>query len=272
MFNGIKVYKGTTLAEKVAILPAQVRVKIDWLMKQEGAAIDNASIILADLCGVLLGLRRSEFLAAVEKTPNRTTLLCFRNLSSFDWDLTDLTRDWDIAAWAVKLTAHEIIKIRLCYTKHQRHRVAHEVIAGPGHRLMSFVFWLKMVVRLRLKFGEKLSVESPLLVRQNQGKMVPLTGTFMSRMDKKWAPALGWYKATIHSRRRGFATAAVRCGVHMASITIAMRHSQGVTMQYVALSMAEKASITTRLAIAAYEDKSKTDAVISAIMAKKILA
>ena len=147
MFNGIKVYKGTTLAAKVAILPAQVRVKIDWLMKQEGAAIDNASIILADLCGVLLGLRRSEFLAAVAKTPNRMTLLCLRDLSSFDWDLADLTRDWDIAAWAVKLTAHEIIKIRLCYTKHQRHRVAHEVIAGPGHRLMSFVFWLKMVAR-----------------------------------------------------------------------------------------------------------------------------
>ena len=52
MFNGIKVYKGTTLAAKVAILPAQVRVKIDWLMKQEGAAFDNASIILTDLCGV----------------------------------------------------------------------------------------------------------------------------------------------------------------------------------------------------------------------------
>ena len=137
---------------------------------------------------------------------------------------------------------------------------------------MSFVFWLKMVVRLRLKMGEELSVESPLLVRQNPGKMVPLTGTFMTRMDKKWAPELGWHKATIHSRRRGFATAAVRCGVHMASITIAMRHSQGVTMQYVALSMAEKASITTRLAIAAYEDKSKTDAVISAIKAKKTLA
>ena len=29
MFNGIKVYKGTRLAEKVAIVPAQVRVKIE---------------------------------------------------------------------------------------------------------------------------------------------------------------------------------------------------------------------------------------------------
>ena len=40
----------------------------------------------------------------------------------------------------------------------------------------------------------------------------------------------------------------------MASITVAMRHSQGVTMQYVTLSLAEKASITTRLAIAAYRE------------------
>ena len=39
----------------------------------------------------------------------------------------------------------------------------------------------------------------------------------------------------------------------MASITIAMRHSQGVTMQYVNLSIPQKASITTRLAIASYE-------------------
>ena len=76
----------------------------------------------------------------------------------------------------------------------------------------------------------------------------------MGRMDKVYEPILGWYKATIHSRRRGFATAAVRSGIHMASITIAMRHSQGVTMQYIALSMAEKATITTRLAIGAYEN------------------
>ena len=39
----------------------------------------------------------------------------------------------------------------------------------------------------------------------------------------------------------------------MAIITIAMRHSQGVTLQYVALTMAEKAVITTRLAIEAYK-------------------
>ena len=77
----------------------------------------------------------------------------------------------------------------------------------------------------------------------------------MGRMDKIYAPILGWYKATIHSRRRGFATAAVRCGVHMASISIAMRHSQGVTMQYIALSLAEKATITTKLAIASYDNE-----------------
>ena len=75
----------------------------------------------------------------------------------------------------------------------------------------------------------------------------------MAKMDYYYAPRLGWYKATMHSRRRGFAAAMVRCGIHMASITIAMRHSLGVTMQYVALTLAEKATITTRLATAAYD-------------------
>ena len=79
-----------------------------------------------------------------------------------------------------------------------------------------------------------------------------MTGAYMTSMDKIYSPVLGWHKATIHSRRRGFATAAVRNGIHMAYITVAMRHSQGVTMQYVALTLLEKASITTRLAIAAY--------------------
>ena len=152
------------------------------------------------------------------------------------------------------LTSDEIIKIRLCYTKHQRHRVAHEVIAGPGYRHMSFVKWLKVIVKLRLRRKEKLTVDSPLLVRIKQNKVVPMTGAFMTSMDKIFAPVLGWHKATIHSRRRGFATAAVRNGIHMAYITIAMRHSQGVTMQYVALGLAEKATITTRLAIAAYKE------------------
>ena len=38
----------------------------------------------------------------------------------------------------------------------------------------------------------------------------------------------------------------------MASIIIAMRHSQGITMQYVALPLADKAAITTRLVIYVY--------------------
>ena len=40
----------------------------------------------------------------------------------------------------------------------------------------------------------------------------------------------------------------------MASISIAKRYSEGVTLQYVALSMAEKATITTKLAIAANDN------------------
>ena len=114
---------------------------------------------------------------------------------------------------------------------------------------MSVALWLKILVMLRLSSGEKLTADSPLLVRENRGKIVPMTGAFMARKDKAYAPALGWCKATINNRRRGFATAAVRCGIHMAAITIAMRHSQGVT---VTLPLSDKASITTRLAIASY--------------------
>ena len=111
-----------------------------------------------------------------------------------------------------------------------------------------------MVVKLRSIKQERLTRDSPLLVRERRGKIVPMTGNFMSLMDKKYAPILKWGKATIHSRRRGFATAAVRCGLHMAKISIAMRHSQGVTMQYIALPIADKAAITTRLAVHAYRD------------------
>ena len=85
----------------------------------------------------------------------------------------------------------EVVKVGLCYTKHQRHRVAHQVIVGPGHKLMSFIFWIKVVVNMRFKLGERLTVESPLLVRSTGGKIVPLTGNFVSRIDKIYAPILG---------------------------------------------------------------------------------
>ena len=228
------------------------------MQRKEHLTINGATTILAELCGVLLGLRRSEHFASAEGKPNLTTLLCFRNLAGASWDLSSTTGCANIAKWADALSLHEIIRVRLCYTKHQRHRVAHEVIAGPGHRHMSLVLWLKIVVKLRLQRKELLTADSPLLVREKKGGLVPMTGAYMTSMDRVYAPVLGWVKTTIHSRRRGFATAAVRCGVHMASIAIAMRHSQGVTLQYVALSLAEKASITTRLAIASYERDSNS--------------
>ena len=255
MYKGIQVYKGTKLADKVAILPNQLRKKIEFMrIKGEHLTINGASVILAELFGVLLGLRRSEHFASAERKPNKTTLLCFRNLVGTSWDLGDVTKQHNIAEWASRLTANEIIRVRLCYTKHQRHRVAHEVVAGPGYRHMSVVLWIRILVTLRLKHGEEITVDSPILVRDNGTTIVPMTGQYMMRMDKIYAPKLGWQNATIHSRRRGFATAAVRSGIHMAQITIAMRHSQGVTMQYVALTLEDKAVITTRLAIAAYND------------------
>ena len=258
MYKGIEVYKGRTFAEKSAVLPCQVRRKIEYMIeRKEHYTITGASIILAELCGVLLGLRRSEHFATSESKPNRTTLLCFRNLAGIDWNLADCTRKTDIAQWAKSLSNDEIFKVRLCYTKHQRHRVAHEVIAGPGFKLMSLARWIRVVVALRLRHSEPINVDSPLLVRMKKGKIVPMTAQFMARMDKAYGPVLKWNKATIHSRRRGFATAAVRSGLHMATISIAMRHSQGVTLQYVALTIADRAAITTRLAVDAYKEELK---------------
>ena len=98
MYKGIQVYKGTKLADKVAILPSQVREKIEHMVAcGEHLTIDGASIILAELLGVLLGLRRSEHFATAERNPNRTTLLCFRNLVGSGWDLGDCAKHHDIA-------------------------------------------------------------------------------------------------------------------------------------------------------------------------------
>ena len=93
---------------------------------------------MAELCGVLLGLRRSEHFASAERTMDKTKLLSFKNLAGTSRDLSDCTKTHDVVAWAKKLSSNEIIRVRLSYTKHQRHRVAHEVIAGPGYKLMSF--------------------------------------------------------------------------------------------------------------------------------------
>ena len=85
MYKGIEVYKGRTFAEKSAVLPRQVRIKIEYMVaRREHYTINGASIILAEHCGVLLGLRRAEHLATSESNPNRTTLLCFRNLAGID--------------------------------------------------------------------------------------------------------------------------------------------------------------------------------------------
>ena len=136
----MQVYEGKAFAEKTAVLPTQVRKKIEFMVgQQEHLTITGASIILAELCGVLLGLRRSEFLATAEKKPNLTTLLCFRNLAGRSWDLADLSRTWNIVDLVKKLLLQDILRLRLCYTKHQRHRVAHEVVAGPGYRCMSVI-------------------------------------------------------------------------------------------------------------------------------------
>ena len=85
----------------------------------------------------------------------------------------------------------DIFRVRLCYTKHKFHRVAHEVIAGTGYRQMSVALWIKITVSLRVQRGEALTVNSPLLVRESRGDLVPMTGQFMAAMDKKYAPKRG---------------------------------------------------------------------------------
>ena len=81
MYKGIEVYKGRVFADKAAVLPSQVKEKIEYMIKRkEHLTVTGASIILAELCGVLLGLRRSEHFASSESKPNQTKLLCFRNL------------------------------------------------------------------------------------------------------------------------------------------------------------------------------------------------
>ena len=57
------------------------------MSRNEHLTINGASIILAELCGVLLGLRRSEHFASAERCPDKTTLLCFKNLAGVSWDL-----------------------------------------------------------------------------------------------------------------------------------------------------------------------------------------
>ena len=54
-------------------------------------------------------------------------------------------------------------------------------------------------------------------------------------------------------------TAAMRCELHMAKITIAMRHSQGVTIQYIALSLAERAAFITQLTVASCEEEAEDE-------------
>ena len=107
--------------------------------------------------------------------------------------LGDCTKNHVISTWAERLAMDEVIRVRLCYSKHQRHRVAHEVIAGPGYKRMSFVLWLKLILKLPLGRKEMIPVNSPLLVHVAIGQLVPMTGSFMSQMDKAYAPIMGWY-------------------------------------------------------------------------------
>ena len=62
------------------------------IKRGEHLTVTGASIIIAELCGVLLGLRRSEHFASTERKPNMATLLCVLNLAGAPWDLGDMTK------------------------------------------------------------------------------------------------------------------------------------------------------------------------------------
>ena len=82
MYKGIQVYKGTKLADKVAILPSQVRKKIVFMLGQrDKSKINYASLILADIYGVFAWAEALRIFTARQKNPDRTTLLCFQNLA-----------------------------------------------------------------------------------------------------------------------------------------------------------------------------------------------
>ena len=129
MFKGTEIYKERSFAEKIAVMPAQVRGKIQYMVSRgEHLTVTGATIILVELCVVLLGLGCSEHFSSTERKPNKSTLLCFLNLAGTTWDLGDMTKKHSIAQWANRLSNDEYIKVRLYYTKHQRHRVMNEVI------------------------------------------------------------------------------------------------------------------------------------------------
>ena len=51
MFRGIEVYKGPKFKANVAVLPSQVRPKIEYMMGNgEHYTLNGASIIFAELC------------------------------------------------------------------------------------------------------------------------------------------------------------------------------------------------------------------------------
>ena len=67
-----------------------------------------------------------------------------------------------------------------------RHKVAREVVAGPGYRQVSSVYCAlaEYIVYVTSKIRGKMIVNSPILVRMNRKKLVPMTGDFMRKMDK----------------------------------------------------------------------------------------
>ena len=80
MYKSIKVYKGRFFAVMSVVLLRFAAKSSTWLGRgREHLTIYGVSMILSELYGVLVGLRRFEFLATAKHNHNGTTLLCLRN-------------------------------------------------------------------------------------------------------------------------------------------------------------------------------------------------
>ena len=68
--------------------------------------------IIHDFCWPMRSsnwIKGSEYLASAQNRPNRSTLLCFSNLTGAPWDLSDCSTYHDINEWAASLSLDEIL-------------------------------------------------------------------------------------------------------------------------------------------------------------------
>ena len=216
---------------------------------------------MAECLGNQGGLRNSEmFHKSEDPKQKHHRALKIGSLSgrcksvTFDFTVGVATHE-EILEWARDLDPDTaILKWDLFYTKHNRTRLSHEVVTGPGFRALSVTLWLKKSLIRRAAMGEKFSTSSAILVRVKGEVLVPMTAKWRELRDKILEGFIGWVKEGItwHSRRRGFATDAIRAGVPSAIVKLCMRHRIDVTEGYICLPDSVKAAVSAKIAKLGY--------------------